>query len=140
MSVQMRRSYACAKYLCDLRSKFDFNITKAYAASQQPIQELRSRREKPAVRVNQGGNLRWRRDWNTLREAQVYSNTHLGRALGHGGRVLERVPIRHQAGAGHNAFAMRIDNRLVDQPRQSKIVSIDNQVFHRLHVNLPNAV
>src|SRR5206468_10505810 len=67
-----------------------------------------------------------------LSQIQVRTNSE-SRRLSHAcNRILERAPIRHQARAGDDATAMRLDDPLIDLLGETEIISRDNQFLHSL--------
>src|SRR5712691_11431587 len=132
MPVEVGQRNSRAENLLNLRAQLQFDLTKSDFAGRDLLAKTDRTNAHLSIAVNQTSHDSWRRYRWPLSQIQVRANPQSRRFSHARDRILERASIRHQARAGDDPTAMRLDDPLINFLSETEIISRDNQLFHSL--------
>src|SRR5947208_9187245 len=112
--IEMRQRNARAENLLDLRSQLQFDFTESdFASGDLPAKTDRTNAHL-SIAIDQASHYRRRRYRWPLSQIQVRADPQSRRLACARHCILERASVCHQACAGDDATAMRLDDPLID--------------------------
>src|SRR5437016_1838295 len=125
MPVEVCQANSRAENLLNLRAQLQFNFTKSdFAGRDLPAKTDRTNAHL-SIAIDQASHDRRRRYRWPLSQIQVRADPQSRRLACARHCILERAAIRHEARAGDDAAAMRLDDPLIDFLSETKIISRD---------------
>lgn len=128
--IQVRRLDTNGTNSLNLRAELTFDFLTANDAGANLCDKQWQRVRQIAARVYERGNTVFGRNTLAANEDQMTANSQLlvGPGSLHG--IVERLAVCHQRRAGENPIAMRTNDSVVHTTRHSKVVGVENELFH----------
>lgn len=130
VSVEMGRLNSGSPYSLNLRPQFPLDFFRGYPSRAQSRHESDKRRGKSTLSIQERRNFLAWRNRCPANQDEMASDSQFRIRPCPLDRIIKRRAIRHQRCTRENSVSMSQNNSLVYAVCQTKVICIENQLFH----------